>query len=45
LIQLIDRGVLASSDRVLLLHLGGTPAVHAYAGQLCRGELLELPFG
>jgi 1-aminocyclopropane-1-carboxylate deaminase len=45
LIQLIDRGVLTSSDRVLLLHLGGTPAMHAYAGQLRRGELLELPFG
>jgi 1-aminocyclopropane-1-carboxylate deaminase len=43
LIQLVDRGVLAGSDRVLLLHLGGTPAIHAFARQLRAGELLALP--
>ena len=44
LIQLIDRGVLIRGQRVLLLHLGGTPAVHAYADQLQQGAFLGLPF-
>ena len=45
LIELTRRGALTRKDRVLVLHLGGTPAVHAYADQLRRGDLLELPFG
>jgi 1-aminocyclopropane-1-carboxylate deaminase len=45
LIELVDRGVLTREHRVLLLHLGGTPAIHAYADQLRQGKLLELPFG
>ena len=44
LIQLVGRGVLTREHRVLLLHLGGTPAVHAYADQLRQGELRELPY-
>jgi 1-aminocyclopropane-1-carboxylate deaminase len=43
LIDLTSRGVLTSKDRVLLLHLGGTPAVHAYADQLGSGSFEELP--
>jgi 1-aminocyclopropane-1-carboxylate deaminase/D-cysteine desulfhydrase-like pyridoxal-dependent ACC family enzyme len=45
LIQLTLSGVLTRKDRVLLLHLGGTPAVHAYADQLQQGAFLELPAG
>ena len=43
LIELTRRAVLTRKDRVLLLHLGGTPAVHAYAAQLWQGTLHELP--
>ncbi len=43
LIELTRRGVLHRKDRVLLLHLGGTPAVHAYADQLRRGTFRGLP--
>jgi len=42
--QLIDAGELNASQRVLLLHLGGTPAIHAYANQLWDGGLSLLPF-
>lgn len=42
LIELTRRGVLTRKDRVLLLHLGGTPAVHAYAAQLWQGPLREI---
>jgi 1-aminocyclopropane-1-carboxylate deaminase len=42
--QLIDAGELNASQRVLLLHLGGTPAIHAYANQLWDGGLSPLPF-
>lgn len=42
LIGLARRGAVSSKDRVLLLHLGGTPAIHAYAGQLWAGALAEL---
>jgi 1-aminocyclopropane-1-carboxylate deaminase len=34
LIKLIDEGRLHPGQRVLLLHMGGTPAVHGYADQL-----------
>jgi 1-aminocyclopropane-1-carboxylate deaminase len=42
LIELVARGELVEGDRVLLLHLGGVPAVHAYASQLWRGDLNPL---
>jgi 1-aminocyclopropane-1-carboxylate deaminase len=42
LIELVARGELTSGDRVLLLHLGGVPAVHAYASRLWRGGLEKL---
>jgi 1-aminocyclopropane-1-carboxylate deaminase/D-cysteine desulfhydrase-like pyridoxal-dependent ACC family enzyme len=45
LIELTHRGVLTPRDRVLLLHLGGTPAIHAYSDQLRRGTFQELPAG
>jgi 1-aminocyclopropane-1-carboxylate deaminase len=34
LLGLVEQGRLTRGDRVLLLHLGGTHAVHAYANQL-----------
>jgi 1-aminocyclopropane-1-carboxylate deaminase len=43
LIDLIGRGILNRDDRVLLLHLGGTPAIHAYADQLWEGTLQQPP--
>ena len=43
LIELVRRGRLDAKDRVLLLHLGGTPAIHAYADQLWQGPLHALP--
>lgn len=43
LIELIRGGVLGEGDRVLLLHLGGTPAVHAYADQVWQASLRDLP--
>lgn len=43
LIELTRRGVLTSRDRVLLLHLGGTPAVHAYADRLGQAAFQKLP--
>jgi 1-aminocyclopropane-1-carboxylate deaminase len=43
LIELVRSGELRRGQRVLLVHLGGNPAVHAYADQLGRVELAELP--
>jgi 1-aminocyclopropane-1-carboxylate deaminase/D-cysteine desulfhydrase-like pyridoxal-dependent ACC family enzyme len=43
LIALIGSGTFGPKDRVLLLHLGGTPAVHAYADQLWEGSFRDLP--
>jgi 1-aminocyclopropane-1-carboxylate deaminase len=40
LIGLIEQGRLHRGQRVLLLHMGGTPAVHGYADQL-RGRTLK----
>jgi 1-aminocyclopropane-1-carboxylate deaminase len=45
LIALVERGDLRADHRVLLVHLGGNPAVHAYADQLGPVELTELPVG
>jgi 1-aminocyclopropane-1-carboxylate deaminase len=42
LIALAARGEVGREDRVLLMHLGGTPAVHAYANQLWRGGVVGL---
>jgi 1-aminocyclopropane-1-carboxylate deaminase len=38
LIELIEQGRIDRSQRVLLMHLGGTHAVHAYANQLWESE-------
>lgn len=43
LIDLIGRGIVGRNDRVLLLHLGGAPAIHAYADQIWQGTLQQLP--
>jgi 1-aminocyclopropane-1-carboxylate deaminase len=43
LIQLSQSGALTARDRVLLLHRGGTPAIHAYADQLRQSPFHELP--
>jgi 1-aminocyclopropane-1-carboxylate deaminase len=40
LIELIQQGRIGRSERVLLMHLGGTHAVHAYANQLWEGDPL-----
>ncbi|MGH9212571.1 MAG: D-cysteine desulfhydrase family protein [Acidimicrobiales bacterium] len=42
LIGLIEQGVLHRGQRVLLFHLGGTHAVHAYADQLWQHGLVTL---
>jgi 1-aminocyclopropane-1-carboxylate deaminase len=39
LIELIRDGVLRSGDRVLFLHMGGTPAVHGYDEQIWEKSL------
>ena len=36
-------GRFESSDKILLMHLGGTPAVHAYANQFGTPILTKLP--
>jgi 1-aminocyclopropane-1-carboxylate deaminase len=43
LLELAKRGRFKKDDRVLLLHLGGTPAIHAYASQLGSVELVPFP--
>jgi 1-aminocyclopropane-1-carboxylate deaminase/D-cysteine desulfhydrase-like pyridoxal-dependent ACC family enzyme len=42
--DLIVDGALRPGERVLVLHLGGTPAVHGYANQLSQDGLVPLPF-
>lgn len=39
-IDLNTAGRFAKDDKVLLMHLGGSPAVHAYAGQFDKVELI-----
>jgi len=39
--QLVSDGRIKASDNVLLMHLGGTPAVHAYANQFGAPELIQ----
>jgi 1-aminocyclopropane-1-carboxylate deaminase len=43
LVSLVERGDLRSGQRVLLVHLGGNPAVHAYAAQLGQVEMIDAP--
>jgi len=43
LLELARRGRFKSGDRVLLLHLGGTPAIHAYANQFGSIDLVQFP--
>jgi 1-aminocyclopropane-1-carboxylate deaminase len=42
LVELVARGELVPGERVLLLHLGGVPAIHAYASRLWSGGLNAL---
>jgi 1-aminocyclopropane-1-carboxylate deaminase len=42
LIELIRDGVLRSGDRVLFLHMGGSPAVHGYAERIRQNSLEDL---
>ena len=44
LIDLVAGGALGPGERVLVLHLGGIPAVHGYADQLSQHGLAHLPF-
>ncbi|MCL4157271.1 UNVERIFIED_CONTAM: hypothetical protein GTU68_045507 [Idotea baltica] len=39
LLDLSSSGRFAEEDRILLMHLGGSPAIHAYAGQFDEVEL------
>jgi len=41
LLQLVSDGRINASDNVLLMHLGGTPAVHAYANQFGVPHFIE----
>lgn len=43
LLDLVKSGVFGAGQRVLLLHLGGQPAAHAYAEQLWDGAFESLP--
>ncbi len=45
LLALINDGRLESDCRILLMHLGGTPAVHAYANQFDPLNLSQFPVG
>jgi 1-aminocyclopropane-1-carboxylate deaminase len=44
LMDLIAGGALSPEERILVLHLGGTPAVHGYADRLSHDALVPLPF-
>ena len=43
LLELARRGSFKKGSRVLLIHLGGTPAVHAYANQFGPIDLVQFP--
>lgn len=43
LMDLAENGRFEKGSRILLLHLGGTPAVHAYANQFDSIDLLQSP--
>jgi 1-aminocyclopropane-1-carboxylate deaminase len=43
LLDLAKHGRFENNSRVLLMHLGGTPAVHAYASQFGSVNLLQFP--
>lgn len=43
LLELVKRKRFEKGSRVLLLHLGGTPAVHAYANQFGSVDLVQFP--
>ena len=44
LLDLIRAGRFTPDQHVLLMHLGGAPAVHAWAGRLAAAGLQPLPF-
>ncbi|MEA2479578.1 MAG: 1-aminocyclopropane-carboxylate deaminase, partial [Thermoleophilaceae bacterium] len=44
LIDLILAGRFTRGQHVLLMHLGGSPAVHAWSGRLAGPGLRPLPF-
>lgn len=39
LLKLVDEGRFAKNAKILLMHLGGTPAIHAYAGHFGSVQL------
>ena len=45
LIDLKAAGRFPSGAKVLLMHLGGSPAIHAYAGQFSDVELIPFEVG
>lgn len=40
LLDLNTEGRFSADDKILLMHLGGSPAIHAYAGQFGKVELI-----
>ena len=43
-IDLVRAGRFTPAQHVLVMHLGGSPAVHAWAGRLAGAGLRPLPF-
>ncbi len=43
LISLLNEGRFEADSKILLMHLGGTPAVHAYGAQFGQPDLLPYP--
>jgi len=43
LLALARKGYFARESKILLMHLGGSPAVHAYANKLGKPKFLPLP--
>ena len=44
LLSIASEGYFESGSKILLMHLGGSPAIHAYANQFGTPELKPLPF-
>ena len=43
LLELHEQGRFEKGSKILLMHLGGSPAIHAYANQFDPVQLMKLP--
>ena len=43
LLSLANNGTFSRNSRILLMHLGGSPAIHGYGDRLARPKLLSFP--